>query len=91
MQQHQLGNNGPWVSALGLGCLAMSDIYGPADQQEGIETIRTALDAGINLLDTADYYGMGDNEILVREAIQGRIGGQDVLRFRGWAFFSCSS
>lgn len=72
MQQRQLGTDGPTVSALGLGCLAMSDLYGPADRQEAIETLRAALDAGINLIDTADYYGMGDNEVLIREAIQGR-------------------
>jgi aryl-alcohol dehydrogenase-like predicted oxidoreductase len=72
MEQRQLGNTGPTVSALGLGCMGMSDLYGPADRQEGIATIRTALDAGITLLDTADYYGMGHNELLIGEAIQGR-------------------
>jgi aryl-alcohol dehydrogenase-like predicted oxidoreductase len=70
MQQRQLGNNGPAVSVLGLGCMGMSDLYGPADRQEGIATIQAALDAGINLLDTADYYGMGHNELLICEAIQ---------------------
>src|SRR6201999_4187799 len=72
MEHRKLGSTGPQVSALGLGCMGMSDLYGPADRQEGIATIRTALDAGITLLDTADYYGMGHNEILIGEAIQGR-------------------
>jgi len=72
MRQVQLGKDGPSVSALGLGCLAMSDLYGPADREEGIETIRDALDAGVYLLDTADYYGMGHNELLIRDAIQDR-------------------
>jgi aryl-alcohol dehydrogenase-like predicted oxidoreductase len=72
MRQVQLGANGPSVSALGLGCLAMSDLYGPADREEGIETIRDALDEGVNLLDTADYYGMGHNELLIHDAIQDR-------------------
>jgi aryl-alcohol dehydrogenase-like predicted oxidoreductase len=72
MQQRQLGATGPSVSVLGLGCLAMSDLYGPADHEQSIETIRDALDAGVNLLDTADYYGMGHNEQLIRDALQGR-------------------
>ena len=82
MQQRQLGKSGPTVSALGLGCMGMSDLYGPADRQEGIATIRTALDAGINLLDTADYYGMGHNELLIRDAIQGRRREEIVLSVR---------
>ncbi|WP_336209032.1 aldo/keto reductase [Nonomuraea sp. LPB2021202275-12-8] len=67
-----LGNNGPRVSALGLGCMGMSDLYGPADEGEGIATIRAALDAGITLLDTGDFYGMGHNELLIRQALEGR-------------------
>jgi aryl-alcohol dehydrogenase-like predicted oxidoreductase len=71
MQQRQLGKNGPKVSALGLGCMGMSGMYGPADQQESIATIRAALDAGVTLLDTGDFYGMGNNELLISEAVKG--------------------
>jgi aryl-alcohol dehydrogenase-like predicted oxidoreductase len=67
-----LGASGPQVSALGLGCMGMSDLYGPADETESIATIQAALDAGITLLDTGDYYGMGHNELLIREALRGR-------------------
>jgi aryl-alcohol dehydrogenase-like predicted oxidoreductase len=67
-----LGRNGPAVSQFGLGCMAMSDIYGPSDESESIATIRAALDAGINMLDTGDFYGMGHNEMLIRRAIEGR-------------------
>src|SRR5437764_3265552 len=67
-----LGSAGPRVSALGLGCMGMSDLYGPADETESIATIHAALDAGINLLDTGDFYGMGHNEMLIREALRGR-------------------
>ena len=52
--------------------MGMSDLYGPADEAESIATIHAALDAGINLLDTGDYYAMGDNEMLFRRALQGR-------------------
>jgi aryl-alcohol dehydrogenase-like predicted oxidoreductase len=72
MQTRTLGTNGPAVSALGLGCMGMSDLYGPADEAEGVATIRAALDAGITLLDTGDFYGMGRNELLIREALKGR-------------------
>lgn len=72
MQAGQLGSSGPRVSALGLGCMGMSDLYGPADRAEGIATIHAALDAGINLLDTGDFYGMGHNEMLIREALNAR-------------------
>ena len=74
-----LGNNGPSVSDLGLGCMGMSDFYGPADDTESIATIHAALDAGITLLDTGDYYGMGHNELLIRDALKGRDRGQVVI------------
>jgi aryl-alcohol dehydrogenase-like predicted oxidoreductase len=69
MDQRQLGSTGPNVSALGLGCMGMSDFYGPADRSESIATLHAALDAGITLLDTGDFYGMGHNEMLIREAL----------------------
>ena len=72
MQQRRLGATGPTVSALGLGCMGMSGAYGPADRAESIATIHAALDAGVNLLDTGDFYEMGHNEMLVAEAIKGR-------------------
>ncbi|WP_037151189.1 aldo/keto reductase [Rhizobium freirei] len=71
MEKHQLGKSGPQVSALGLGCMGMSGMYGPSDRAESIATIHAALDAGINLLDTGDFYGMGHNEMLIGEAIKG--------------------
>jgi aryl-alcohol dehydrogenase-like predicted oxidoreductase len=67
-----LGSAGPTVSPLGLGLMGMSDLYGPADDAESIATIHAALDAGVTLLDTGDFYGMGANELLVREALRGR-------------------
>lgn len=72
MQQRQLGTNGPEVSAIGLGCMGMSDFYGPADRDESLATIHAALDAGITMLDTGDFYGAGANEMLVRDALAGR-------------------
>src|SRR5438445_10872122 len=72
MEKRKLGTTGPSVSAISLGCMGMSDFYGPADRSEGIATIHAALDAGITLLDTGDYYGMGHNELLIREALRGR-------------------
>jgi aryl-alcohol dehydrogenase-like predicted oxidoreductase len=72
MITRKLGANGPVVSALGLGCMGMSDLYGPADRAEGVATIHAALDAGVTLLDTGDFYGMGDNEMLIAEALRGR-------------------
>ncbi len=72
MKTRTLGSNGPRVSALALGCMGMSDLYGPADREEGIATIHAALDAGMNLLDTGDFYGMGDNELLIRDALRDR-------------------
>jgi len=67
-----LGTNGPHVSALGLGCMGMSDLYGPSDEAESIATIHAALDAGINLIDTGDFYGMGHNEMLIGRALAER-------------------
>jgi aryl-alcohol dehydrogenase-like predicted oxidoreductase len=67
-----LGRTGPAVSALGLGCMGMSGMYGAAERGESIATIHAALDRGINLLDTGDFYGSGHNELLIREALQGR-------------------
>ncbi|MFI7635571.1 aldo/keto reductase [Nonomuraea sp. NPDC049400] len=72
MNRRTLGNGGPQVSALGLGCMGMSDFYGPGDEQESIAVIHRALDLGINFLDTADTYGLGANEELVGRAIKDR-------------------
>jgi aryl-alcohol dehydrogenase-like predicted oxidoreductase len=72
MLTRRLGSSGPTVSALGLGCMGMSDLYGPADRGESLATIYAALDAGITLLDTGDFYGAGHNELLISEALQGR-------------------
>ncbi|HVK69220.1 MAG TPA: aldo/keto reductase [Polyangium sp.] len=72
MITRSLGSKGPRVSTLGLGCMGMSDLYGPSDRAESIATIHAALDAGIDLLDTGDFYGMGHNELLLREALEGR-------------------
>lgn len=72
MQYHQLGATGPKVSEIGLGCMGMSGMYGPSDRAESIATVHAALDAGINLLDTGDFYGMGHNEMLIAEALKGR-------------------
>ena len=72
MEKRKLGATGPIVSAIGFGCMGMSDFYGPADRGESIATIHAALDAGITLLDTGDFYGMGHNEMLIREALTRR-------------------
>ncbi len=72
MDNRKLGTTGPNVSAIGLGCMGMSDFYGPADRTESIATIHATLDAGITLLDTGDFYGMGHNELLIRDALKGR-------------------
>lgn len=70
MQLRPLGETGPRVSALGLGCMGMSGMYGPADRGESIATVHAALDAGVTLLDTGDFYGMGHNEMLIAEALK---------------------
>jgi aryl-alcohol dehydrogenase-like predicted oxidoreductase len=70
MKRLPLGKTGPTVSALGLGCMGMSGMYGPADRQESLATLHAAVDAGINLLDTGDFYGMGHNEMLIGEALK---------------------
>jgi pyridoxine 4-dehydrogenase len=68
----RLGTTGPEVSMIGLGCMGMSDFYGPADRDESIATLHAALEAGVTLLDTGDFYGMGHNEMLIAEALKGR-------------------
>src|ERR1700754_3358668 len=72
MQKRKLGNSGPEVSIVGLGAMGMSGMYGPADRAESIATIHAALEAGITLLDTGDFYGMGHNEMLIAEPLSGR-------------------
>ncbi|MEZ5958107.1 MAG: aldo/keto reductase [Hyphomonadaceae bacterium] len=71
MRTRRLGKTGPTVSAIGLGAMGMSDFYGPADQQESIATVHAAIEAGVTLIDTGDFYGMGHNEMLLREALKG--------------------
>ncbi|MFZ1040365.1 MAG: aldo/keto reductase [Anaerolineales bacterium] len=66
-----LGSTGIPVSAISLGCMGMSGAYGPSDEAESIATIHAALAAGVNLIDTGDFYGMGHNEMLIRQALQG--------------------
>jgi aryl-alcohol dehydrogenase-like predicted oxidoreductase len=70
MQNRTLGSTGPTVSALGLGAMGMSALYGDADRAESIATLHAALDAGITLIDTGDFYGMGHNEMLIGEALR---------------------
>ena len=72
MNTRKLGQQGPEVSAIGLGCMGMSGMYGPADTQESVATIHAAIDAGVTLLDTGDFYGMGDNELLIGRALADR-------------------
>lgn len=67
-----LGASGPKVFPLALGCMGMSGVYGPSDEREAIATIHAALDAGVNLLDTGDFYGAGHNELLIARALEGR-------------------
>ncbi len=70
MRTRSLGTTGPQVSALGLGCMGMSALYGEADRAESVATIHAALEAGVTLLDTGDFYGMGHNEMLIGEALR---------------------
>jgi aryl-alcohol dehydrogenase-like predicted oxidoreductase len=72
MDTRKLGAKGPVVSRVGLGCMGMSGVYGPADEEESVFTIQEAIEQGINVLDTGDFYGNGDNEMLIGRAIQGR-------------------
>ncbi|MCP9952162.1 aldo/keto reductase [Actinomadura madurae] len=72
MQTRTLGRTGPTVSMLGLGAMGMSGAYGEADRTESIATVHAALDAGVTLIDTGDFYGMGHNELLLAEALRGR-------------------
>ena len=74
MEKRRLGRSGPEVGAIGLGCMGMSDFYGPRDEAESIATIHRALELGVTLLDTADVYGPHTNEELVGSAIRGRRG-----------------
>jgi aryl-alcohol dehydrogenase-like predicted oxidoreductase len=71
MRTRTLGRAGPALSPIGLGCMGMSDFYGPADEAESLATIDAALEAGVTLFDTGDFYGMGHNELLLREALKG--------------------
>lgn len=70
MKMRNLGQSGPQVSAIGLGCMGMSGVYGPADESESVATIHAALGAGITLLDTGDFYAMGHNELLLARALR---------------------
>jgi aryl-alcohol dehydrogenase-like predicted oxidoreductase len=72
IETRRLGATGPGVSEIGLGAMGMSGMYGPADRDESIATIHAALDAGIKLIDTGDFYGMGHNELLIRDALADR-------------------
>ena len=70
LQAHKLGRTGPEVFPIALGCMGMSGVYGAADENESVATIHAALDAGVNLIDTGDFYGMGHNEMLVGRALR---------------------
>jgi aryl-alcohol dehydrogenase-like predicted oxidoreductase len=76
-EPRRLGASGPTVFPLSLGCMGMSGVYGPADEGESIATIHAALDAGVTLLDTGDFYGMGHNEMLIGRALRERPGSRD--------------
>ena len=72
MATRKLSSAGPEVFPIALGCMGMSGMYGPSDEAESIATIHAALDRGVNLLDTGDFYGMGHNEMLIGRALKGR-------------------
>jgi aryl-alcohol dehydrogenase-like predicted oxidoreductase len=72
MTNRRLGAHGPEVFPIGLGCMGMSGMYGAAEEAESVATIQSAVDQGVNLIDTGDFYGMGDNETLIRRALEGR-------------------
>jgi len=72
MTTRTLGSTGPHVSAIGLGAMGMSDLYGPSDEAESIATIHAAIDAGVTLIDTGDFYGSGHNELLIAKALKDR-------------------
>jgi len=72
MRYHRLGSRGPMVSAIGLGCMTMSSVYGQSDEAESIATIQRAVELGVTLVDTADEYGDGQNEELIGKALAGR-------------------
>jgi aryl-alcohol dehydrogenase-like predicted oxidoreductase len=94
MRTTRLGQSGPIVSVLGLGCMGMSPgVYGPSDEQESLATLDAALEAGITLLDTGDFYGMGHNEMLIRRALESVPRSRVVISVKfgpmrdpGWAF-----
>ncbi|WP_328463841.1 aldo/keto reductase [Streptomyces sp. NBC_00448] len=77
MRTRPLGTTGPTVSAIGLGCMGMTAVYGPTDDAESTATIHAALDAGVSLLDTGDFYAMGLNELLIRDALRARPGSRE--------------
>jgi aryl-alcohol dehydrogenase-like predicted oxidoreductase len=96
MDRMTLGRGGPEVSAYGLGCMGMSGTYGPTDDAESIATVHAALEAGITLIDTGDFYGMGHNELLLREALKGATRDKAILSVKfgalrdpggGWSGF----
>ncbi|TDT95582.1 aryl-alcohol dehydrogenase-like predicted oxidoreductase [Streptomyces sp. 846.5] len=80
MDLRQLGSTGPRVSAIGLGAMGMSGMYGPADETESIATVHAAMDAGVTLIDTGDFYGMGHNELLIRDALRSSGRGRDEVQ-----------
>jgi aryl-alcohol dehydrogenase-like predicted oxidoreductase len=70
IRHRKLGSSGPEVFPIALGCMGMSGVYGPADEPESLATVHAAIDAGVNLIDTGDFYGMGDNEMLLAKALR---------------------
>ncbi len=70
MQRRKLGSTGPEVFPIALGCMGMSGMYGATDEAESLATIHAAIEAGVNLLDTGDFYGMGHNEMLLGRALR---------------------